>query len=199
MNIEVSRRSFMKLASAGAAGSAIAAFGFGEAEAQLAAHVKPFKLVNTREARTICPYCAVACGMLVFAKPNPENNNKLEVSHIEGDSDHPVNRGTLCPKGAAAIDYIRSKTRVKYPMHRKPGSDKFERVSWDFAMERIAKLMKEDRDANWIDKNNDGVTVNRWPTMAFLSGSSLTNEGGWATYKVARGLGMLQIENQARI
>jgi formate dehydrogenase major subunit len=199
MNIEVSRRHFMKLAGAGAAGSAIAAFGFGEAEAQLAAHVKPFKLVNTKEARTICPYCAVSCGMMVFARPNPASSGKLEVTHIEGDSDHPVNRGTLCPKGAAAIDYIRSQTRVKHPMYRRPGSNQFEQVSWDFAMDRIAKLMKEDRDANWIDKNNDGVTVHRWPTMAFLSGSSLTNEGGWVTYKVARGLGMLQIENQARV
>jgi formate dehydrogenase major subunit len=199
MNIEVSRRHFMKLAGAGAAGSAIAAFGFSEAEAQLAVQVRPFKLVQTREARTICPYCAVSCGMLVFARPNPASNGKLEVTHIEGDSDHPVNRGTLCPKGAAAIDYVRSKTRVQYPMYRKPGSNQFERVTWDFAMDRIAKLMKDDRDANFIEKNNDGVTVNRWPTMAFLAGSSLTNEGGWMTYKVARGLGMLQIENQARI
>jgi formate dehydrogenase major subunit len=199
MNIEVSRRHFMKLAGAGAAGSAIAAFGFGEAEAAVSAHVKPFRLVQTKEARTICPYCAVSCGMMVFAAPNATNNGKFEVTHIEGDSDHPVNRGTLCPKGAAAIDYIRSKTRVQYPMHRKPGTNQFERVSWEFAMERIAKLMKEDRDANWIEKNNDGVTVNRWTTTAFLSGSSLTNEGGWLTYKVARGLGLLQIENQARI
>jgi formate dehydrogenase major subunit len=84
-------------------------------------------------------------------------------------------------------------------MYRKPGTDKFERVSWDFAMNRIARLMKDDRDANWIDKNTDGVTVNRWTSMAFLSGSSVTNETGWVTYKVARGLGMLQIENQARI
>jgi formate dehydrogenase major subunit len=199
MNIEVSRRHFMKLAGAGAAGSAIAAFGFGEAEAQLAAQVRPFKLVNTKEARTICPYCAVSCGMLVFARPNPQSDGKLEVTHIEGDSDHPVNRGTLCPKGAAAIDYIRSKTRVKHPMYRRPGSDKFEQVSWDFAMDRIAKLMKEDRDANFIEKSNDGVTVNRWPTMAFLSGSSCTNETGWVTWKVTRGLGILQLENQARI
>jgi formate dehydrogenase major subunit len=199
MNIEVSRRHFMKMAGAGVAGSAIAAFGFGEAEAQLAAHVKPFRLTQTKEARTICPYCAVSCGMLVFAAPNKANNGKLEVTHIEGDSDHPVNRGTLCPKGAAAIDYIRSKTRVQHPMYRKPGADKFERVTWDFAMDRIAKLMKEDRDANFIEKNNDGVTVNRWPTMAFLSGSSCTNETGWVTWKVARGLGMLQLENQARI
>jgi formate dehydrogenase major subunit len=199
MNIEVSRRHFMKLAGAGAAGSTIAAFGFGEAEAQLAAHVKPFRLVQTKEARTICPYCAVSCGMMVYAAPNKANGGKLEVTHIEGDSDHPVNRGTLCPKGAAAIDYIRSATRVKYPMYRKPGANRFERVSWDFAMDRIARLMKDDRDANFIEKNNDGVTVNRWPTMAFLSGSSLTNEGGWLTYKVARGLGILQLENQARI
>ena len=100
---------------------------------------------------------------------------------------------------SAAIDFIKSETRVKYPMHRKPGSDKFERVTWDFAMERIARLMKDDRDANFVETNNDGVTVNRWPTMGFLSGSSVTNETGWLTYKVARGLGMLQIENQARI
>jgi len=199
MNIELSRRHFMKLAGSGAAGTAVAALGFGEAEAQVAAHVKPFRLIQTKEARTICPYCAVSCGMMVFAAPNKDNDGKLEVTHIEGDSDHPVNRGTLCPKGAAAIDYIRSKTRVQYPMHRKPGTNQFERVSWDFAMDRIAKLMKEDRDANWIDQNRDGVTVNRWTTMAFLSGSSLTNEGGWLTYKVARGLGLLQIENQARV
>jgi formate dehydrogenase major subunit len=199
MNIEVSRRHFMKLAGAGVAGSAIAALGFGEAEAQLAAHVKPFKLVQTREARTICPYCAVSCGMMVFAAPNANSNGKFEVTHIEGDSDHPVNRGTLCPKGAAAIDYIRSKTRVKTPMYRKPGTNAFEPVTWDFAMNRIARLMKEDRDANFIEKNNDGVTVNRWTTMAFLSGSSCTNETGWVTWKVARGLGLLQLENQARI
>jgi formate dehydrogenase major subunit len=199
MNIEVSRRHFMKLAGAGAAGSAIAAFGFSEAEAQMAAHVRAFKLVQTREARTICPYCAVSCGMMVFAKPNAANSGKMEVTHIEGDSDHPVNRGTLCPKGAAAIDYIRSKTRVKHPMYRRPGSNRFEQVSWDFAMDRIAKLMKEDRDANFIDKNNDGVTVNRWPSMAFLSGSSCTNETGWVTWKVTRALGILQLENQARI
>lgn len=199
MNIQVSRRHFMKLAGAGVGGSAIGAFGFGEAEAQLAAHVRPFKLTNTKEARTTCPYCAVSCGMLVFAAPNQANGGKLEVTHIEGDADHPVNRGTLCPKGAAAIDYIRSKSRVKYPMYRKPGSDKFERVTWDFAMDRIARLMKEDRDANFIERNRDGTPVNRWTTTAFLSGSSLTNEGGWLTYKVARGLGMLQIENQARI
>src|SRR5262252_3558148 len=199
MNIEVSRRRFLQGAGAGLAGTTIGALGFGEIEAAHAAAIRPFKLAQTKEARNICPYCAVSCGMVVFSAESKAEKGKMEVVHIEGDADHPVNRGTLCPKGAAAIDYIRAQTRVKYPMHRKPGADKFERVSWDFAMDRIAKLMKEDRDANFIEKNNDGVTVNRWTTMAFLAGSSLTNEGGWLTYKVARGLGMLQIENQARI
>lgn len=137
--------------------------------------------------------------MIVFSAESKEEKGKMAVTHIEGDADHPVNRGTLCPKGAGAIDYVKSKVRVKYPMYRKPGTNSFERVSWDFAMERIAKLMKEDRDANWIEKNRDGVTVNRWLTTAFLAGSSVANEGGWATFKVSRGLGLLQIENQARI
>jgi formate dehydrogenase major subunit len=197
MNIEVSRRHFMKLAGAGVAGSAIAAFGFGEAEAQLAAHVRPFKLTQTTESRSTCPYCSVSCGMLVYSAAR--TGGKMEVVHIEGDSDNPVNRGTLCPKGAAAIDFIKSATRVKHPMHRKPGTNQFERVTWDFAMERIARLMKEDRDKNFIEKNRDGVPVNRWPTMGFLSGCATSNETGWATYKLARGLGIVQLENQARI
>jgi len=199
MNMELSRRQFMAGAGAGLAGTSIAALGFGEIETSFAASIRPFRLAQTKEARSICPYCAVSCGMLIFSSQSKTEKGKMEVVSIEGDVDHPVNRGTLCPKGAAAIDYIRSATRVKYPMHRKPGGDKFERVSWDFALDRLAKLMKDDRDANFIEKNKDGVTVNRWPTTAFLAGSSLTNEGGWVTYKVARGLGLLQIENQARI
>lgn len=199
MNMELSRRSFMKGASAGLAGTTIGALGFGEIEAAHAAMIRPFKLAQTKEARSSCPYCAVCCGMIVFSAESKTEKGRMEVTHIEGDVDNPVNRGTLCPKGAGALDYIRAKTRVKHPMYRKPGSNKFEQVTWDFAMERIAKLMKEDRDANFIEKNKDGVTVNRWPTMAFLSGSSCTNETGWITWKVTRGLGILQLENQARI
>lgn len=197
MNMELSRRHFLKGASAGLAGTTLGAFGFGDIEAAHAAAIRPYKLAQTREARSICPYCAVSCGMMIYSAK--AEDGKMRVTHIEGDTDHPVNRGTLCARGAAAIDYVRAKTRVKHPMYRKPGGTSFEQVTWDFALDRIAKLMKEDRDANFIEKNNDGVTVNRWPTMAFLSGSSLSNEGGWVTYKVARGLGMLQLENQARI
>jgi formate dehydrogenase major subunit len=199
MNMELSRRQFMAGAGAGLAGTSIGALGFGEIEAAHAASIRPFRLAQTKEARSICPYCAVSCGMLIFSAESKAEKGKMEVVHIEGDVDNPVNRGTLCPKGSAAIDYIHSKTRVKYPMHRKPGTDKFERVTWDFAMDRIAKLMKADRDANFIEKNRDGVTVNRWPTIGFLCGSSVTNETGWVTWKATRGLGMLQFETQARI
>lgn len=199
MNMELSRRSFMFGAGAGLVGTSLGALGFGEIEAAHALSIRPFKLALTKEVRSQCPYCAVCCGMIVFSAESKEEKGKMAVTHIEGDVDHPVNRGTLCPKGAGALDYVKSKVRVKYPMYRKPGSNSFERVSWDFAMDRIAKLLKEDRDANWIEKNRDGVTVNRWLTTAFLAGSSVANEGGWATFKVSRGLGLLQIENQARI
>jgi len=199
MNMDLSRRSFLKSASAGVAGTTLGAFGFGGIEAAHAAAVKPFRLTKTTEARSTCPYCAVSCGMMIFSAESKTEPGKMEVVHIEGDVDNPVNRGTLCPKGAAAIDFIRSPTRVKHPMHRKAGSDKFEQVTWDFAMERIARLMKDDRDANFITANNDGVTVNRWPTMGFLSGCATSNEVGWLTYKATRGLGIVQVENQARI
>jgi formate dehydrogenase major subunit len=199
MNMELSRRRFLVGAGVGVAGTTVAALGFGDIETAHAVTIRPFKLAQTKEARSTCPYCAVSCGMVIFSAESKAEKGRMEVVHIEGDADHPVNRGTLCPKGSAALDYIRSETRVKYPMYRKPGANKFERVSWDFAMDRIAKLMKEDRDQNFIVTNKDGVTVNRWTTMAFLSGSSCTNETGWVTWKVTRALGMLQLENQARI
>ncbi len=197
MNIDLSRRAFLRGAGAGVAGTALGAFGFDGIEAAYAQTIKPFRLTRTTEARSTCPYCAVSCGMLVFASQG--HDGRLEVVHIEGDTDNPVNRGTLCPKGAAAIDYVRSPVRVAKPMVRKPGANAFEETTWDAAMERIARLMKDDRDANLVATNTDGVPVNRWPTMGFLSGSSCTNETGWITWKVTRGLGVLQLENQARI
>jgi formate dehydrogenase major subunit len=199
MNINVSRRTFLRGVGVGVGGTTLSALGFDGIESAHAAAVKAFRLTSTKEARSTCPYCAVSCGMMVFSAESRTEPGKLEVVHIEGDADHPVNRGTLCPKGAAAIDYVRARARVKQPMYRKPGGDRFEEVSWDFAMERIARLMKDDRDANFIERNSDGVLVNRWPTMGFLSGSSCTNETGWMTWKTTRGLGILQLENQARI
>jgi len=186
-------------ASAGLAGTTLGALGFGEIEAAHAAAIRPFKLATLTETRNTCTYCAVGCGIVMYSKGNLAKGEKAEITHIEGDTDHPTNRGTLCPKGAALLDMVHSKTRLKTPMIRKPGSDKFEPVSWDVALDRIARLMKDDRDKNFIEKNNDGVTVNRWLTTGFLAASATTNETAWCTYKVVRSAGMLAFDNQARV
>lgn len=196
---DISRRQFLRTAGAGVAGTTLGAMGFGGAEEALAQSVRPFKLAKTTETRNTCPYCSVACGILMYGVGDGSANNKQAVMHIEGDPDHPVNRGTLCPKGAALLDFVHSDTRLKYPMQRKPGSDKFERVSWDYALDRIAKLLKEDRDQNFVPKSKDGVTVNRWTTTGFLAASATTNETATLTWKVVRSTGMLVFDNQARV
>ncbi len=199
MNMELSRRQLLKGASAGLAGTTIGALGFGDVETAYAAAIRPFKLAGTTETRNTCTYCAVGCGIIMYSKGNLAKGEKAEVVHIEGDVDHPTNRGTLCPKGAALLDLVHSETRLKYPMIRKPGSDKFERVSWDVALDRVARLMKDDRDKNFIAKNNDGVTVNRWVSTGFLAASASSNEAAFVTYKVVRSAGMVPFDNQARV
>lgn len=199
MNMELSRRQFLRTAGAGIAGTSLGAFGFGGVEEAYASAIRPFKLANTTEVRNTCTYCSVACGILIFSKGDLKKGEKAEITHIEGDVDHPTNRGTLCPKGAALLDIVHSKQRLQYPMMRKAGSDKFERVSWDVALDKIARVLKDDRDKNFIAKNNDGVTVNRWVTTGFLAASATTNETAWCTYKTVRSLGMLVFDNQARV
>jgi formate dehydrogenase major subunit len=126
-------------------------------------------------------------------------NATASLFHIEGDPDHPVNRGTLCPKGAGLVDFIHSKSRLQYPEYRAPGSDKWQRIGWDDALDRIAKLLKADRDANFIEKNADGLTVNRWLSTGMLAASASSNEVGYLTHKVVRSLGILAFDNQARV
>ena len=126
-------------------------------------------------------------------------NAESEIIHIDGDPDHPVNRGTLCPKGAGLIDFVHSRNRLKYPEYRAPGSNEWTRISWDDAFDRIAKLMKADRDANFVAKTADGKTVNRWLTTGMLAASASSNESGYITHKAVRSLGMLVFDNQARV
>ena len=197
--MELSRRRFLAGASAGLAGTTIGALGFGGVEAAYAAAIRPFKLIGTTETRNTCTYCSVACGIIMYSKGNLAKGEQADIVHIEGDVDHPTNRGTLCPKGAALKDFVHSKTRLQYPMLRKPGSDRFERISWDDALNRIARHVKDDRDRNFITKNKDGVTVNRWISVGFLAASATTNETAYLTYKVVRGLGVLPFDNQARV
>jgi len=199
MNMELTRRQFLGTAGAGLAGTTLGAMGFGDVEAAYADTIRTFKLANTTEARNTCPYCSVACGIILYSKGDLRKGETAEIVKIEGDADHPTNRGTLCPKGAALLDFVKAPTRAKQPLVRKPGSDRFEETTWEAALDRIARLMKDDRDANFVAENADGVTVNRWTTTGFLAASATTNETAWCTYKVVRSTGMLVFDNQARV
>jgi formate dehydrogenase major subunit len=195
--VSVSRRQFLKLSAAGLSASSLAILGF--SPNQVLAEVRQYKLARATETRNTCPYCSVGCGILMYSLGDKAKNSPAEIIHIEGDPDHPVNRGTLCPKGAGLLDFVHSPNRLKYPEYRAPGSDKFVRISWDDAFDKIARLMKNDRDKNFIAKNADGATVNRWLSTGFLAASASSNETGYLTHKVVRSLGMLAFDNQARV
>lgn len=194
---DMTRREFLTVTGASLAGSSLALMGFSPREAL--AEVREFKLARATETRNTCPYCSVACGVLMYSLGDKSKNTRSSIFHIEGDPDHPVNRGTLCPKGAALIDFVHSSSRLKYPEYRAPGSDKWQRLSWDDAFDRIARLMKRDRDANFVEKTADGLTVNRWLTTGMLAASASSNEVGYLTHKVVRSLGLLAFDNQARV
>lgn len=197
--MELSRRGFLKAAGASVAVTSMGAMGFGAAEAATVAHVRDFKLATTSETRNTCPYCSVACGIIMYSKGDVRKGDKAVITHIEGDADHPTNLGTLCPKGAALKDFVHAPTRLTKPRVRKPGADRFEEVSWDYALDRIARLMKDDRDKNFFARNKDGLEVNRWTTTGMLAASATTNETAWLTFKVAKTLGIVGFDNQARV
>jgi formate dehydrogenase major subunit len=195
--MQVTRRQFLKLSGSTLAGSSIAALGFSPAPAL--AEVRQYKLLRSLETRNNCPYCSVGCGILMYSLGDGAKNAERDIVHIEGDPDHPVSRGSLCPKGAGLIDFVHSKDRLKYPQVREPGSNIWKRIPWDEAVSRIAINMKKDRDANFVHASSDGTIVNRWATMGFLAASASSNESGILTQKVTRSLGLVTIDAQSRV
>jgi formate dehydrogenase major subunit len=191
------RRQFFKLSAGGIGATSLGVLGF--QPDRVLADVRTFKLARTSETRNTCPYCSVGCGIILYTLGDRAKNARAEVVHVEGDPDHPVNRGTLCPKGAALLDFVHSPNRLRFPEYRAAGSTEWKRVSWDWALDRIARLMKEDRDRGFVAKNAAGVTVNRWATVGFLAASASSNESGYITGKVIRALGGVAVDNQARV
>jgi formate dehydrogenase major subunit len=195
--MDMNRRQFFRVSGAGLAASSLVALGFSPATAL--AETRQFKLARTTETRNTCPYCSVGCGLIMYSLGDKAKNVVSDIIHIEGDPDHPVNRGTLCPKGAGLLDFVHSPNRLKYPEVREAGSTEWKRVSWDDAMSRIAKLMKADRDANFTPTNAAGQVVNRWATTGMLCASASSNESGYITHKAMRSMGLLIFDNQARV
>jgi len=195
--MDMNRRHFFRVSGAGLMGSSLVALGFSPTAAL--AEARNFKLARATETRNTCPYCSVGCGILMYSLGDKAKNVISNIIHIEGDPDHPVNRGTLCPKGAGLLDFVHSPNRLKFPEIREPGSTEWKRVSWGSALDRLVLLMKSDRDANFQASNAAGQTVNRWTSTGMLAASASSNESGYITQKVMRSLGMLVFDNQARV
>lgn len=192
-----SRRQFLRVTGSTLAGSSLALMGFSPTAAL--AEVRQYKLAATTVTRQTCTYCSVGCGILMYSLGDGAKNAKRSVIHVEGDPDHPVNRGTLCPKGASLLDIINSPNRLLRPQVREAGATEWKEIGWDDAMDRIVKLLKADRDANFVEKNDAGQTVNRWLTTGMLAASAASNEAGYITHKIARSWGLLAFDNQARV
>ncbi len=191
--MELTRRLFFKVTTIG---STIAlGFDVGKAKAEM----REFKISRTTETRSICPYCAVSCGVIIHTLGDKAKNVKGSVVHIEGDPDHPISRGSLCPKGITLKEDITNANRLTKPKVRRPGSDKWEDISWDEAISKIARNIKTTRDKCFVAKNAKGQVVNRNPGMAMIGGCTDTNEFNFLQWKVISALGVPYRDSQARV
>jgi formate dehydrogenase major subunit len=148
-------------------------------------------------SHTVCPYCAVGCAMLAYTKKAA--NGKVELLQLEGDPDSPVNEGRLCPKGATALQLAVSRRRVTSPLYRAPGATEWRTVSWDFTLDKLAQNIKASRDRTFVTTDADGNVVNRTEGIAFAGGAAFSSEEGYFATKVMRGLGLVYLEQQARV
>ncbi len=193
--MEVSRRTFFKTGVAGGIGLAV----FGFDVAPLYAQTQGLKISRTTETRSTCPYCSVSCGIIIHTIGDRAKNVTPQVIHVEGDPDHPINRGTLCPKGSSLLQDIVNDRRLMKPQVRRPGSDHWEDIAWDQAIDEVGTWIKKTRDAGFVDKDSNGKTVNRLENMAFAGGCTDTNEFNWLVVKSMRAMGVTCLENQARV
>ena len=192
--MNVTRRTFIR---AGSGAIVASAFGFSLQRAY--AQSRELKIARTTETRSTCPYCSVSCGVIIHTLGDKAKNVTAQVIHVEGDPDHPINRGTLCPKGSSLYHDILNDRRLLKPQVRRPGSDHFEDIAWDQAFEEIGRHIKKTRDETFITADAQGRTVNRCESIAWNGGCTDTNEFNYLVVKTMRSLGLTYIENQARV
>jgi formate dehydrogenase major subunit len=191
--MQITRRDFMKISGAAVGGLALSGLGFNLVPVK--AYAQELRIRWAKETTTICPYCAVGCGIIVHTA----RDGSGKVINTEGDPDHPINQGTLCSKGAALYQLAVNDRRVTTPLYRAPYSDRWKEISWDVALTEIAKRVKSSRDASFTAKNDKGQVVNRTNGIASVGSAALDNEECWPLQAMMRALGLVYIEHQARI
>lgn len=187
--MKYTRRSFLKLAGVSAFCMSLGQLGFNIEEAR--AYIGELKIKNAKEYISICPFCAVCCQIIAYVR-----DGKLIAT--EGDADFPVNQGALCAKGASLLSMYTSEHRLTKPLYRAPYSEKWEEKDWDWALDRIARRIKETRDKNFIIKNKDGKTVNRLEHIFMMGTSHASNEECALMHQALRSAGIIYMDHQAR-
>ena len=191
--MKINRRQFLKISAGTAAG--VMAFGLGMDLKPVKSYAQTLRIRYAKESTTICPYCAVGCGIIVHTSLGAGG----KVINTEGDPDHPINEGSLCSKGAALSQLVNNKDRLITPLYRKPYSTEWQQVSWDWALYKIALNIKHTRDETFSYKNSKGQVVNRTESIANVGSAALDNEECWAIQAMMRAMGLVYIEHQARI
>ncbi len=192
---EITRRDFLKLGAAGTGAVGASVLGFDLAQATQVK--RELRIAGAKELHSVCPYCAVGCSLVAYTKQGADG--KTQLLQIEGDPDSPVNQGRLCPKGASAMQLAVSSRRVEKPLYRAAGSDKWQEISWDSMLDKWAQKIKESRDATFVTQDARGNTVNRCEGIAFAGGAAFSSEEGYFATKLMRGLGLVHLEQQARV
>src|SRR5437588_9261458 len=193
--MQATRRDFLKASTIGGVAATVLGVDLAPAYAQ----VRTLKIARTTETRSTCPYCSVSCGIIIHTLGDKAKNVTAQVVHVEGDPDHPINRGTLCPKGASLQQEIMNDRRLTKPQVRRPGSDHWEDISWTQAIDEIAHKIKKTRDDTFVETDATGKRVNRLESIAFNGGCTDTNEFNYLVVKTMRSLGVCFLENQARV
>ncbi len=191
--MEWNRREFLKIAGGTAAAAAFGGLGFDLRPAY--AQAESTKLKFTRQSTSVCCYCSVGCGLIV----STDKDGAGKVVNIEGDPDHPISEGSLCPKGASHFQLGKNDRRITKVLYRAPYAENWEEKSWDWALDRIAHKVKEARDATFAVKNAKGETVNRCDGIASVGSAAMDNEECWIYQAMLRAMGLVYIEHQARI
>jgi formate dehydrogenase major subunit len=192
---QMTRRDFVKLGATSAGALGVTSLGFDLAAATQV--TRELRIAGAKEVHSLCPYCAVGCSLVAYTKQDASGRTQL--LQIEGDADSPVNEGRLCPKGATAMQLAVSTRRVEKPRYRAPGSDHWQDISWDEMLDKLAQRIKESRDATFVTTDAKGNTVNRCEGIAFAGGAAFSSEEGYFAAKLMRSLGVVHLEQQARV